>query len=256
MTRQDLHQTVRVRHELRRRKLVVSGVESLTPRMRRIHFTSPDLADFISPSPDDHIKLFFPWIAATGEPTMCDFTPRAFDNAKRTLTIDFALHGSGPATEWAVGAKVGQTLEIGGPRGSLLVPDDFDWYLLIGDESALPTIGRRVEGLRPGVSVSTVVTVAHEEEKQTWVTRASLRPEWLVRGEPSVNDGALLRRALAGFTPPAGDGFIWIAGESELVREVRTHVVEERRHPSDWLKAASYWHRVANDGGIAPGHSA
>jgi NADPH-dependent ferric siderophore reductase len=90
MNRQDSqpHQIIRVRHELRRRKLVVSGVESLTPRMRRIRFTSPELADFHSPSPDDHIKLFFPrHDAPAGEPVMRDFTPRAFDNAERTLTI-------------------------------------------------------------------------------------------------------------------------------------------------------------------------
>ncbi|NMO21972.1 siderophore-interacting protein [Pyxidicoccus fallax] len=247
------HQGVRVRHELRRRKLVVSGVEALTPRMRRIHFTSPELADFHSPAPDDHIKLFFPeHDARTGEPAMRDFTPRAYDNAGRTLTIDFALHASGPATEWAAGAQAGQTLEIGGPRGSHLVPDDFDWYLLVGDESALPAMGRRVEMLRPGVPVTTVVAVVNEDEKQTFVTRASWRPEWVVRGEPSPRDGELLLRALAGFSPPAGDGFVWIAGEAELVREVRAWFIEERKHPGDWLKAASYWHRGTHEGGGTP----
>ncbi|WP_225408436.1 siderophore-interacting protein [Stigmatella hybrida] len=248
-----LHQIVRVRHELRRRKLTVSSVESLTPLMRRIRFTSPELGDFHSPSPDDHIKLFFPQPdGQAGEPAMRDFTPRAFDNAAKTLTIDFALHGSGPATEWAARAQAGQTLDIGGPRGSNVVPDDFDWYLLVGDESALPAIGRWVEMLRPGVPVTTVVAVAHEDEQQTWVTRASWRPSWAVRGEPSVHDGAWLRRALDAFSPPAGDGFVWIAGEASAVRELRTHFVEERRHPSAWLKAAAYWHRGENDSDVSP----
>ncbi|WP_224372110.1 siderophore-interacting protein [Hyalangium versicolor] len=248
------HQLVRVRHELRRRKLLVTSVESLTPRMRRIRFTSPDLADFNSPSPDDHIKLFFSQQdGAAAQPVMRDFTPRAFDNAGKSLTIDFAIHGSGPATEWAAGAQVGQLLEIGGPRGSTLVPDDFDWYLLIGDESALPAIGRRVEALRSGVPVTTVVAVANEDEKQTFTTRASWRPTWVVRGEPGEQDAELLRRALVGFTPPAGDGFVWIAGEGSIVREVRTYFVEERQHPSDWIKAAAYWHRGTDDGHGGPG---
>ncbi|KFE67482.1 SIP domain-containing protein [Hyalangium minutum] len=64
-----------------------------------------------------------------------------------------------------------------------------------------------------------------------------------MRGEPSEHDGELLRRALAGFSPPAGDGFVWIAGEAAIVRDLRTHFADERRHPSDWLKAAAYWHR-------------
>ncbi|WP_199741754.1 siderophore-interacting protein [Corallococcus sp. CA047B] len=243
------HQMVRVRHELRRRKLTVSGVEALTPRMRRIRFTSPELAGFQSPSPDGHIKVFFSRQGdEAGPPVMRDFTPRAFDPVAGTLTLDFALHGAGPATEWAASAQVGQTLEIGGPKGSSLMPDDFDWYLLVGDESALPAIGRRVETLRPGVPVSTLVAVARADEVQHFETRAAWRREWVVRGEPSAQDGQHLLRALAGFSPPPGDGFVWIAGEASLVREVRTHFVEERRHPGDWLKAAAYWHRGADEG--------
>ncbi|HVK64734.1 MAG TPA: hypothetical protein VM694_09675 [Polyangium sp.] len=34
-------------------------------------------------------------------------------------------------------------------RGSLVVPDDFDWYVFVSDESALPAIGRWIESLRP-----------------------------------------------------------------------------------------------------------
>ncbi|APR75477.1 iron-chelator utilization protein [Minicystis rosea] len=245
------HEIVRMRHEIRRRRLTVARIENLTPRMRRIHFTSPDLVDFNSPSPDDHIKLFFSQPEDPAErPVMRDYTPRAFDNAEKTLVIDFALHDAGPATEWAAQAAVGQTLDIGGPRGSQVVPDDFDWYLLIGDESALPAIGRRVEGLRPGVPVTTVVTVAQGSEAQVFTTHAAWKPIWVARGEPSERDGALLRQALSELSLPPGDGFVWIAGEASLARTVRAYILEERRHPKAWVKAAGYWQRGASDGHI------
>src|SRR6185436_499825 len=102
------------------------------------------------------------------KPPARDFTPRRFDVASGTFVIDFALHDAGPATNWAVAAKVGDTLEIGGPRGSAVIPDDFDWYILIGDETALPAIGRRVEELRQDVPVTTIVAVASLEETQTF----------------------------------------------------------------------------------------
>jgi NADPH-dependent ferric siderophore reductase len=41
-----------------------------------------------------------------------------------------------------------------------MISDDFDWWLLIGDETALPSIGRRVEGLAAGVHAITLVAVA------------------------------------------------------------------------------------------------
>ena len=131
------HRIERVRQEPKRRRLTVASKERLTPSMLRLTFTSPDLADFSSPAPDDHIKLFLPDPVHPGQEVMRDYTPRAFDAARKILTIDFAIsppqdgrpdgrpmHEAGPAKAWALAAQVGDRLEIGGPRGSTMVADD------------------------------------------------------------------------------------------------------------------------------------
>ena len=233
------HATTRIRHETRRRTLTVSSTELLTPRMRRFGFTATDLHDFVSASHDDHIKLFFP--AADGETAMRDFTPRRFDKSLGMLTIDFALHEAGPATQWAMSAQIGDTLQIGGPRGSIVVPDDFDWYLLIGDETALPAIGRRVEELRAGVPVTTFA-LGESGEIHDFPTKAIWTPHWIARNGES-DDAALLRKALANYKLPSGEGFVWIAAEASVARSVRSHVVEDLGHPRQWTKAAGYWKR-------------
>ena len=74
---------------------------------------------------------------------MREYTPRRIDLVANELDIDFVLHGDGPASTWAAQAAPGQTLDIAGPRASMVVPDLFDSYLLIGDETAIPAIGRR-----------------------------------------------------------------------------------------------------------------
>jgi NADPH-dependent ferric siderophore reductase len=239
------HELTRIRRDPKRRWLQVAAVEPLSSRMRRIRFTSPALADFESAAPDDHIKLFFPEAAGTddGKPCMRDFTPRAFDPKTGTLTIDFALHEAGPATSWAAAAEVGQILEIAGPRGSTVVPDDFDWYLLIGDETALPAIGRRVEQLRPGVPVTTVVVVEDSAEIQTFETPADWSAIWVFRDANGVDDAARLRQALAGVELPPGDGFLWIAAEAAAARDLRAYMLEIRGHPRFWARAAGYWKR-------------
>lgn len=233
------HQPVRHRHELKRRLLTVSAVERVTPQMLRLHFTSPELGDFTSPSHDDHIKLFFP---TADRPEMRDYTPRRFNTANGTLAIDFALHEAGPATQWAEAAKIGDTLQIGGPRGSTVIPDDFDWYLLIGDETALPAIGRRVEELRENVPVATFVV----GEAQPIETRANWTPHWIAR-ETGFDEVAALRSALSGFELPPGDGFVWIAAEAAVARSLRAYILDERGHPRAWAKAAGYWKRGQAD---------
>jgi NADPH-dependent ferric siderophore reductase len=234
------HEITRVRHELRRRLLTVSAVERLTPQMQRITLTSPDLHDFVTASFDDHVKLMFPGHGDT--PLMREYTPRSFDAAHNTLVIDFALHDAGPATLWAEQAKVGDTLQIGGPRGSAVIPDDFDWYLLIGDETALPAIGRRLQEIRAGVPVASfVIGVAQEI-----TTTANWTARWIAR-DGAADDAVLLRNALANYTLPDGDGFVWIAAEAAAARSLRGFIVDERGHPRAWTKAAGYWTRGKAD---------
>lgn len=235
------HAIERVRHELRRRTLTVARIEDLNPRMRRIHFTSDDLDGFPSVGFDDHIKMFIPGTGGEGErPQMRDFTPRRFDTAAGTLVLDYALHDAGPAADWARAAAVGAPLEVGGPRGSMVVADDFDWYWLIGDETALPAIGRRLEELRAGVPVTTVVLVDAATDAQAIATAADWSPHWIVRA--GGNDAAMLTAALAGLDLPAGDGFVWIAAEAAVARAARW-AVETKGQPRQWLKASGYWQR-------------
>src|SRR5579872_883330 len=120
----------RVRHEARRRTLTIKQVDKIAAHMIRITLTG-DLEGFTSLGFDDHVKLFFPdgTTNAEGAPNTIgrDFTPRRYDRAGNTLEIDFAIHDAGPATRWAAQAKPGQTLSLGGPRGSFIIPAAYDW---------------------------------------------------------------------------------------------------------------------------------
>ena len=248
-----VHTTERVRHNSRRRKITVAAVEQLTPRMLRVHFTSAELHDFNSPSPDDHIKLFLPHPAATfgqrDEEVKRDFTPRLFEPEAGKLAVDFALHESGPATEWARLAGIGDVIEMGGPRGSFIVEDDFDWYLLVGDEAALPSIGRRLEHLRPDVPVTTIIVVHDTQEQQIFSTSAKWDPIWIFRGHGVATTRESLKLALESLTLPAGDGFIWVAAENSMARLAYLHFTETRQHPKQWIKAAGYWEAGKAEGG-------
>jgi len=220
-----------------------------------------DLADFRSASYDDHVKVFFP-LPGRNAPTIPepgpdgkapegverspgrDYTPRRYDTDK--LVIDFALHEAGPATDWAAQAAPGQQLSIGGPRGSFVVTDDFDWYLFVGDETALPAIGRRLEELRAGTRAIVVAAVTGREEEQRFESRASVETVWVHRPLSQATDPAPLVDAVRALKlPSSGDGYCWAAGESQTAKLLRQHLVGERGHDKAWVKAAGYWKRGA-----------
>ena len=90
---------VHVRHELKRRGLLVVGVETLSPFILGNTLDSLDLSDFVIASFNDHVRLFIP--DSDGQFAMRDYTVRHFDGVARSLTIEFALHGNGPPARWS-----------------------------------------------------------------------------------------------------------------------------------------------------------
>lgn len=243
------HQVGRISQDVVRRTLKVMSKQSVTPRMLRIVFNSDNLQSFKSPSPDDHIKIFVPGDGGVGVVGR-NFTPREWDSQTGTFVLDFALHDHGPAVTWARRAQVGDEIEIAGPRGSAVVPDDFNWYLLIGDATALPAIARRLESLRPGAPVRVIALVSDAAE-QPYLSSSSSSQEltWINSSGDVMRDGAAILDRLARVSTPTGDGFIWIAAEASLARGVYRHVIEQMGHPREWLKASGYWTFGAGDGG-------
>ncbi len=261
---QTTERTVRrVRHETKTRLLQVRNVSRITPKMVRIVVAGEALAGFTSAAYDDHVKLFFPqpgedkpalptpspngpiYPEGAPRPAARDYTPRRYDAAANTLTIDFVVHGDGPATQWAAQARPGNFLGVGGPRGSFIVPDDFGWYLFAGDETALPAIGRRLEELPAGTRAVVVVEVADVGEEQRFDTRAQLDVHWLHRDGNEPGASPLLQNAIAALSLPKGEGYAWVAAEASVAKALRRHLVDERGLRKDRVKAAAYWKQGA-----------
>ncbi|QXI16838.1 siderophore-interacting protein [Pseudomonas hamedanensis] len=259
MTAVDSQTIHRVMHEIKRRKLQVLRVTDLTPRMRRITLGGPELAGFISLGTDDHVKLLFPQnaeqaaaletlVLGAGKdngplPEMRDYTPRRYDLEKMELDIDFVLHGDGPASTWAEQAQPGQFLHIGGPRGSMIVPDIFDSYLLIGDETALPAIARRLEGLAANRKALVVIEVENGAEQQKLDSAAQVNVIWVLREGGQDNLLTTVRQLQV----PKGNLYAWVATETRVSRQIRRVLIDEHGLDEQFIKAVGYWRAEGSD---------
>lgn len=226
----------RVRFELRRREVTVARVTRPTPGFASITLAGAALEGFQSLSFDDHVKLMLP--QPDGSVAMRDLTPRAFDAARGELQLEIALHGHGPASRWATQAAPGQAATIGGPRGSMIVPDDYAWHLLAGDASALPAVLRRLDELPASARAHVLLQVDDAADERGLASAAQLRVHWVRTPQEWL-------QALRSMPWPAGDGFAWLAGEARVVAQAREIVVGGHGHPKEALRAAAYWKQGA-----------
>jgi NADPH-dependent ferric siderophore reductase len=173
---------------------------------------------------------------------MRDYTPRSF-HPSGTLDIEMVLHGHGPAGAWAMRAGPGDGAGIGGPKGSLVIPTHFDYHLLIGDESSLPAIARRLEELPAVTRAIVVVGVEDAAERRELSSRAATEVHWFTR-KPGASNAFV--DAIAALRLPPGDGYAWAAGEAAAMPSVRRSLLETHKLPRDRVRVSAYWkHGVA-----------
>lgn len=232
----------RVRYELLRRDVEVVRIASLGANFVSITFAGTDLVGFASASFDDHVKFIIgtDTDSAAAEPVRRDYTPRSFDPVRGELTLEFALHGDGLASDWARAARVGQRALIGGPRGSMIVPLDYDWHLLVGDATALPAIHRRLEELPAATRAIAVIQVDDTGDRRALACAAPLDLLW-------VANSAELLAAVGALTLPGGEGFVWCAGEAATMAALRQLLMVDKKHPKEAMKVAAYWKQGTSD---------
>ena len=237
----------RVRHEFRARHVQLLAREQISPGFIRLTLGGPELEGFVSAGFDDHTKLILPQAGLEkpnlpqmvdgrphidGErPTMRDYTPLNYDAARNTLQMEFAEHGTGPAVEWARTAPIGQWLGLAGPRGSLVVPADLDWHVLLGDESAMPAMERRLAELPAGSRAIVRVQISNPADQRAWASAAALDLQWVT----SLADAADVLEL------PAGDGFIWASGENRAMADLRQRILAKPGANPRRMRIASYW---------------
>lgn len=243
----------RVRNELRIRALTVLHTEQVAASFRRITLGGDALTGFSSAGFADHCKLFFsPAGAALATPPVThqgaawpggikppsrDYTP-LYDAQKHTLTFDFYLHDGGLASQWAASARPGDSLLVGGPRGSMVFPVHYPWQLYITDESGLPALGRRLETLRQAGSraeVTALIAVSNIGDIAYLEGGNGVNIEWFVRGET-------LDERLQSIHVPAQGYFIWLTGEGALTRHYARHFATPAIDPQ-LCHISAYWHK-------------
>jgi NADPH-dependent ferric siderophore reductase len=259
------------------RELEVVRVEDVTPGMRRVTFGGPGLhahtrdgvavPALVSDGFDDDIRIIFPDPVTGARPYPAPLADGRLDwNAEvndlfRTytvrswrpesgeygeLTVDFARHGAGLAEDWSAAAVPGDRVYIAGPKNCGSLPVHTGWLLLVGDETALPAIGRCLEEVPVGHPVRAFVEVAERADIQQIDCAGDLDLRWSVRAEGQDAFADVLSLAgdtaagAAGAALPDGVPFVWAAGEAGRLKGIR-RFAKAAGVPREHTEITGYW---------------
>ena len=247
--------------------LQVVRTRRLGPSLVRVTFAGPDLHAFHSEGRDQSLSLFLPhpgqsepvvpielgdgwwqgWRELPDEvrAVLRSYTLRALRRDPDEVDIDFVLHTpAGPASGWAARATPGDRVLVLGPAIAdnrairFRPPGDTDLVVLWGDETAVPAATAILESLPAGTRVRAWLEVPNAGDIQDVHTAADAEITWLVRhdGSPTAVDAVRPGQLALGERP-----YVWIAGESGRVKELRRHFTGERGVDRRRVTFVGYW---------------
>lgn len=243
---------------------VVDKVQ-LTPTMVRVVLGGDGLAEYTPAQfTDQYVNVLFPpegapyQVPFDAEAAMAGpaehrprgrrYTIRSWDPEARRVTIDFVVHGDvGFAGRWATKAQPGDRLQLSGsPNGGYSPNLDAPWYLMIGDESAVPAIAASLEALRPGDDAYAVMVADGPGGEVALDSPGNVTVKWVHRDYSDADVDELIA-AIDGLDVPDGTPDVFVHGEAHEVRTVRKHLIEKLGVERGGTSISPYWRRGDTD---------
>jgi NADPH-dependent ferric siderophore reductase len=127
-----------------------------------------------------------------------------------------------------------------GPAQGYEVDTEAPWYVILGDDAALPAIETILEALPAGTKTTVLLEVVAADEARPLAGPAQTDVRWLVRGAGAAPGSALLQ-GLEGFAWPAGAGRVYVGCEATALRQLRTTILAASGLDKERVIARGYW---------------
>ncbi|MCL4164972.1 UNVERIFIED_CONTAM: hypothetical protein GTU68_034139, partial [Idotea baltica] len=175
------------------------------------------------------------------KPVKRTYTVVEYRVAVNELDLDFALHEEcGPATHFALNAKPGDKVGIAGPSAPKLVSAKADWFLIAGDMTALPAIDANLKTLPNNAKGHIVLEVQAISDKRSYELPHAMELTWLVNPQPQAGVSQLAK-TVKQLEWLEGTPSVWIAGESSIVRELRSYLAKTKELDRVHRYTSGYW---------------
>jgi NADPH-dependent ferric siderophore reductase len=217
---------------------VVEDVVDITPRMRKITVTGPEIGA-LSWTPGQQVRVRLPGGAsgARGLGTLRTYSVWTLGEGRLELCV--LDHGDGPGSRWVRCVKASDEVQFRRPEGRLVTVGSAPYHLFAGEETASVAFGPMLAGLPGSAAVYGVIEVDGAQDRLPLPRADELTWRYRDGGDAASSIG--LVAAVRELDLPAEPGVAYLAGELRTCQEVRTHLVRDRGWPRRSVVLKPFW---------------
>ncbi len=225
---------------------IVSEIDDLTPRMRRIRLHGPRLRG-LTWKPGQHVRLQVAGLVETAlrlHPHDALRTYSIYDADPEIGTLDIVmLDHTGdpgvvtPARLWMQTTEIGDAVQITCPQGNLVIRPDAAYHLFAGEETASVAFAAMLRSLPADADVHGVIEGAADTDHLP-LARVLSHVE---RGDASAANSTVLASAVRALPLPDPPGVAYLAGEARTIQHLKKILVTERSWDRRNVLTKPFW---------------
>jgi NADPH-dependent ferric siderophore reductase len=170
------------------------------------------------------------------------YSVRALEPELDQFTLWITTGHDGPGSVWARSAQPGDSVDVIGPRGKIVLDPDADWHVFVGDATGLAAFYRMAQSIEePGRAIF-IVEIDHADDAITAAFDEGLGVTGIFvdRHDRERNDPAGLLSGLAAFAFPPDAGHAYLFGEFHVMKAVRAALLD-RGLGEDEVSLKAFW---------------
>ncbi|MCW2254936.1 NADPH-dependent ferric siderophore reductase [Providencia alcalifaciens] len=236
----------------------VKSITDVSPSIRSITFTSEKLADYPIGYEGGHIKIFLApdlkskpalpvlsekgrsWPEGEPRPFVRTYTVRAIRPESKEIDVEFAMHAgvTGPAYLFARDSVEGNWMGITNPGGPDPLLSDTQHYFMAGDSSSLPAIAALLEKMHANATGKVVLRLDDKADIRELTKPAGVEVIWICGDITKTEE---LISTFKSWDIPNENTSFWIAGEDQIIRDLRRFIRREKGFGRESIYAVPYW---------------
>lgn len=242
--------------------VTVTSVRQLSPSMRRLTVSAPELVDYRPLGPDEYFGLVMPpsghglpelpqdpdratprglftGLPVEERPQVRWYTVRAHRPQLGEVGVDIVTHGdAGPGSSWALRVEVGSVAGFQTGTAAYRTQGASGPQVIAGDETAVPAISRILEEVPADVEAHVFLEVPTIGDVPDLPSPAGATITVVERGGEAPGSALVPAVAAADLPIPTTS---WLAGEQKAVAGVRRHLVGTLGAEKRSVYHCAYW---------------
>lgn len=162
-----------------------------------------------------------------------------FDQNSGIIDLAVCNHSNGPGAQWVQDVQPGESIHFSKPKGKFTLDTSGDYYLFIGDLSALGHLYEIRRHLKPHQKVMSFIYSAHENDFFADIDNLKIFDFHPVE-YPQIDP---IKQSISEFvSQQTGKGIVYLGGDGRVCVELNTYFKKKLNWSSSQIKTKPFWH--------------